>query len=170
LIRSERDDRSEKNAMASGAPPPPSCFSPSSRSSEDSSARGWRPVSDVASAGTKEYADLLAHGSGPGTPTTFARRSWSYASIHGMLATPRTRTANFLEEPNDYDLMTGRSSAVRYLRRLGDHHLEAERERSRSSRRSRAPRRPPRHPRGDIIDRVEGQPIDDLPVDASSRS
>ena len=118
-------------------------------------------VSDVASAGTKEYADLLA--------TT---RAWYaddvapsklvYASIHGMLATLDPHT-NFLE-PTDYDLMQEKQRGSFYglgiiiSKRNGKITVITPLEGSPADRLGiRA---------GDIIDRVEGQPIDDLPVDA----
>ncbi len=118
-------------------------------------------VPDVTNAGMKEYADLLA-----------TARAWYaddiapsklvYASIHGMLTTLDPHT-NFLE-PTDYDLMQEKQRGSFYglgiiiSKRNGKITVITPLEGSPADRLGiRA---------GDIIDRVEGQPIDDLPVDA----
>ncbi|HEV8266990.1 MAG TPA: S41 family peptidase [Thermoanaerobaculia bacterium] len=118
-------------------------------------------VSDAASPGFKEYADLLA--------TT---RAWYaddlpsdkivYASIQGMLATLDPHTA-FLE-PEEYGAMQEKQRGSFYglgiiiSKRNGKITVMTPLEGSPAERLGiRA---------GDIIDRVEGQPIDDLPVDA----
>jgi len=116
---------------------------------------------DVTSAGMKEYADLLA-----------TARAWYaddiapsklvYSSIHGMLTTLDPHT-NFLE-PTDYDLMQEKQRGSFYglgiiiSKRNGKITVITPLEGSPADRLGiRA---------GDIIDRVEGQPIDDLAVDA----
>ncbi len=118
-------------------------------------------VPDVTNAGMKEYADLLA-----------TARAWYaddiapsklvYASIHGMLTTLDPHT-NFLE-PTDYDLMQEKQRGSFYglgiiiSKRNGKITVITPLEGSPADRLGiRA---------GDIIDRVEGQPIDDLAVDA----
>jgi carboxyl-terminal processing protease len=112
-------------------------------------------------AGMKEYADLLA-----------TARAWYaddiapsklvYSSIHGMLTTLDPHT-NFLE-PTDYDLMQEKQRGSFYglgiiiSKRNGKITVITPLEGSPADRLGiRA---------GDIIDRVEGKPIDDLAVDA----
>jgi carboxyl-terminal processing protease len=121
-------------------------------------------VPDATSTGMKEYADLLA--------TT---RAWYadeiapsklvYASIHGMLSGLDPHT-NFLE-PEEYGAMQERQRGSFYglgiiiSKRNGKVTVITTLEGSPADRLGiRA---------GDIIDRVEGQPIDDLAVDAVVR-
>ncbi|MGE5345615.1 MAG: S41 family peptidase, partial [Acidithiobacillales bacterium] len=121
-------------------------------------------VPDATSAGMKEYADLLA-----------TIRSWYaddiapsklvYASIQGMLSNLDPHT-NFLE-PEEYGAMQEKQRGSFYglgiiiSKRNGRITVITPLEGSPAQRLGiRA---------GDIIDRVEGQPIDDLPVDAVVR-
>jgi carboxyl-terminal processing protease len=121
-------------------------------------------VPDATSAGMKEYADLLA-----------TIRSWYaddiapsklvYASIQGMLSNLDPHT-NFLE-PEEYGAMQEKQRGSFYglgiiiSKRNGRITVITPLEGSPADRLGiRA---------GDIIDRVEGQPIDDLPVDAVVR-
>ncbi len=121
-------------------------------------------VSDTTSSGMKEYADLLA-----------TIRSWYaddiapsklvYASIQGMLSNLDPHT-NFLE-PEEYGAMQEKQRGSFYglgiiiSKRNGRITVITPLEGSPAERLGiRA---------GDIIDRVEGQPIDDLPVDAVVR-
>jgi carboxyl-terminal processing protease len=121
-------------------------------------------VPDATSAGMKEYADLLA-----------TMRAWYaddiapsklvYASIEGMLANLDPHT-NFLE-PEEYGAMQEKQRGSFYglgiiiSKRNGRITVITPLEGSPADRLGiRA---------GDIIDRVEGQPIDDLPVDAVVR-
>lgn len=121
-------------------------------------------VPDATSAGMKEYADLLA-----------TMRAWYaddiapsklvYASIQGMLANLDPHT-NFLE-PEEYGAMQEKQRGSFYglgiiiSKRNGRITVITPLEGSPAARLGiRA---------GDIIDRVEGQPIGDLPVDAVVR-
>jgi carboxyl-terminal processing protease len=121
-------------------------------------------VPDATSAGMKEYADLLA-----------TMRVWYaddivpsklvYASIQGMLGNLDPHT-NFLE-PEEYGAMQEKQRGSFYglgiiiSKRNGKITVITPLEGSPADRLGiRA---------GDIIDRVEGQPIDDLPVDAVVR-
>ena len=121
-------------------------------------------VPDATSGGMKEYADLLA-----------TIRAWYadeiapsklvYASIQGMLANLDPHT-NFLE-PEEYGAMQEKQRGSFYglgiiiSKRNGRITVITPLEGSPADRLGiRA---------GDIIDRVEGQPIDDLPVDAVVR-
>ena len=121
-------------------------------------------VPDTTSAGMKEFADLLA-----------TMRAWYaddiapsklvYASIQGMLANLDPHT-NFLE-PEEYGAMQEKQRGSFYglgiiiSKRNGKVTVITPLEGSPAERLGiRA---------GDIIDRVEGQPIDDLPVDAVVR-
>lgn len=121
-------------------------------------------VPDATSAGMKEYADLLA-----------TMRAWYaediapsklvYASIQGMLSNLDPHT-NFLE-PEEYGAMQEKQRGSFYglgiiiSKRNGRITVITPLEGSPADRLGiRA---------GDIIDRVEGRPIDDLPVDAVVR-
>jgi carboxyl-terminal processing protease len=118
-------------------------------------------VSDATNPGFKEYSDILA-----------TARAWYaddvpanklvYASIHGMLGTLDPHT-NFLE-PEEYSSMVEKQRGSFYglgiiiSKRNGKVTVITPVEGSPAARLGiRA---------GDIIDRVEGQSIDDLPVDA----
>lgn len=118
-------------------------------------------VSDATNPGFKEYSDILA-----------TARAWYaddvpanklvYASIHGMLGTLDPHT-NFLE-PEEYSSMVEKQRGSFYglgiiiSKRNGKITVITPVEGSPADRLGiRA---------GDVIDQVEGQPIDDLPVDA----
>jgi carboxyl-terminal processing protease len=118
-------------------------------------------VSDATSPGFKEYSDILA-----------TARAWYaddvpanklvYASIHGMLGALDPHT-NFLE-PEEYSSMVEKQRGSFYglgiiiSKRNGKITVITPVEGSPADRLGiRA---------GDVIDKVEGQPIDDLPVDA----
>ncbi len=118
-------------------------------------------VSDATSPGFREYADILA-----------TARAWYadevpanklvYASIHGMLGALDPHT-NFLE-PEEYSSMVEKQRGSFYglgiiiSKRNGKITVITPVEGSPADRLGiRA---------GDVIDKVEGQPIDDLPVDA----
>jgi carboxyl-terminal processing protease len=118
-------------------------------------------VSDATNPGFKEYSDILA-----------TARAWYaddvpanklvYASIHGMLGTLDPHT-NFLE-PEEYSSMVEKQRGSFYglgiiiSKRNGKVTVITPVEGSPADRLGiRA---------GDVIDKVEGQPIDDLPVDA----
>ena len=100
-----------------------SSFSPPSPSSAASSGRRLAAVSDATSAGIKEYADILATARA-WYADDVARDKLVYASIHGMLTSPRPAH----ELPRARGVRLDAGEAARVLLRPRDHHLEAERE------------------------------------------
>ncbi|HQR46685.1 MAG TPA: S41 family peptidase [Thermoanaerobaculia bacterium] len=121
-------------------------------------------VPDATSAGMKEYADLLAT-IRASYADEIAPSKLVYASIHGMLASLDPHT-NFLE-PEEYGALQEKQRGSFYglgiiiSKRNGKVTVITPLEGSPAERLGiRA---------GDIIDRVEGQPIDDLAVDAVVR-
>jgi carboxyl-terminal processing protease len=121
-------------------------------------------VPDATSAGMKEYADLLAT-IRSSYADEIAPSKLVYASIHGMLASLDPHT-NFLE-PEEYGALQEKQRGSFYglgiiiSKRNGKVTVITPLEGSPAERLGiRA---------GDVIDRVEGQPIDDLAVDAVVR-